>query len=1249
MFIPLHVHSEHSLLDGISKIRDLAREAKAKGMTALGLTDHGRMSGAIELIKTCKSEGIKPIIGNEMYILNETASLPSDKKKYFHLVVLAKNTEGYHNLTKLTTASHLSDRHPAKPVITLEEIANNKEGLIITTACLGGEIPQLILAKIEGKSRHEEYLKTGKVFDPKKNAYLGASASKAWADNYENLDNEIHSKVLWYKETFPEFYLELQYHGNDRHDERALNQELVRLGEQHDIPLIITNDSHFTRKSDYESHRLLKAMEFRKKWKDEVSTGVYTGEEYFKSEEEMTQMFIDHLPCEVIEKAMNNTEKIAESVTEYEIFKEAKLPQYPVSEGYTQETYLSKISLEGLKELSTRQSIDYSKYEKRLQIELEVICSKGFAPYFLIVWDYIKYARDNDIPVGPGRGSAAGSLVAYVLGITNVDPVHHGLLFERFLNPERVSMPDIDTDFCVLRRNEVIQYLANKYGENHVAQIGTYGQMLSKSAFTSVVNTLGLEDSKKLSKMSEEIRVSRGQSSTIADLIKEEGSPFKDLYESPYLYPLSTEEKKTRKSKKDDTPLSERRLIKRKGFSGKEILNMAMNFEGVNKSAGVHASGVILSYHPLDQIVPLQKNDEGKIVTQYTMGEIEELGLLKMDFLGSLNLTTIKATLDTVKDRSHKEIDLEGITLKESLSPYGTKADLKEKEVNIVKAYELLSEGTLAGVFQLESSGMIEIVRKLRPSNLGDISSVLALYRPGPLDAGLIPMFINRKHGKEDIKFDHPGMKNILEETYGVLVFQEQIMKIAQELAGYSLGEADIMRKAIGKKKMDIMKAEKEKFVNGAKRKGIEEEQAEQIFDQIEKFAAYCFNKSHSMAYAHVTFQTAYLKANYPVEYMAALLTSCDGDLEKQGKYVREAIEMGIRFEKPDINLSKIEWEVIGNQTIRIGLSAVKGLGIESAKALIKEREDNGKYEGIAEVRTRGGVNSKAFENLVYAGALDNFLGENRESLREQFESVDEFVKEIKKGEKSKQEGQGLLIEVKSQYVRPITLAKKEMTEDEKVKQRIKDENEVLGFRLTEDPLEGMMRQIPDFINQVKIIEIKDKEIDDEIVLVGWLSSVRNVETKRGDTMAFIKVNDGTKEVSCTVFPNEFNKCERLLILRNVVVVSGRITTDKYDNKIVIVNRIRNGEEFFTLEKRYISLDADRFTGQEDLSEMFKFEKGTQMVYLKFAKIGQMVTTVSLSERGILQFKRWAQSQGYLVLEETPTYYFTVGLNTGKR
>jgi DNA polymerase-3 subunit alpha len=773
-FVGLHIHSDYSLLDGASQLDPLVDRAIELGMPAIALTDHGVMYGAAQLIKICRNKGIKPIIGNEMYLINGDVTKQERRPRY-HQVILAKNLQGYKNLVKLTTISHLEGYQGkgifSRPCINKDLLTQYHEGLIVTSACLGGEIPQAIM---------------------------------------KNRPDAARKVARWYKDLLgDDFYLEIQDHGSP--EDRIVNPEIIRIARELDIKFIATNDSHYISCIDVEAHDALLCIQTGKLVTEEKRLR-YSGTEYLKSADEMALLFRDHLEDDVIAEALDRTLEIADKIETYDIFGDTRIPDFPIPANHTADTYLEEVTWSGLLDrfnVKSRSELE-DRYRERLEYELEMMQEMGFATYFLVVWDYIKFARDSGISVGPGRGSAAGSLVAYAMRITNIDPVHHGLLFERFLNPERKSMPDIDTDFCIDRRDEMIKYVTEKYGRDCVSQIVTFNRMTSKAVLKDVGRVLDVPYA-QADKMAKLIPVARGKPEKLKNMIAA-GTPAPEF-----------------KAAYDNDPLVHR------------WVDMALRVEGTNKSTGVHAAGVVISATPLDEIVPLQLNKDGGVTSQYPMEDLESMGMLKMDFLGLKNLTMIENTLDLIRANQNIDIDPDRLPLDErKAQDVARRTGNPQMPLDVAKTYQLLAQGKLEGIFQLESSGMRQVVRDLKPSCIDDISSILALYRPGPLDAGLIPKFINRKHGLEEIVYDHPMLESILQETYAVMVYQEQIMKIAQDMAGYSLGEADLLRRAMGKKKISEMQKHREIFIDGAAKNGVAKKISDALFDQMVLFAEYC-------------------------------------------------------------------------------------------------------------------------------------------------------------------------------------------------------------------------------------------------------------------------------------------------------------------------------------------------------------------------------------------------------------------------
>ena len=1076
-FVPLHNHSDYSLLDGASQLPAMVERAVELGMPALALTDHGVMYGAIELLKLCTKAGIKPIIGNEMYVINGSIDDPQQKKeKRYHLVVLAKNAVGYRNLVKLTSISHLRGMRGrgifSRACIDKQLLAQYSEGLIVATACLGGEIPQAIL-----RGRPE-------------------------------VAREV---ARWYQQTFgDDFYLEIQDHGGI--EDRIVNTEIARIGAELGIELIATNDAHYLSANDVEAHDALLCVLTGKLISDEKRLR-YTGTEYIKGEAEMLALFGDHLPQEVIARAVANTARVAEKVEAYDILGRYQMPRFPIPEDHTPVSYLTEVTELGLRDrLHLDSAVPFEpEYGERLAFELQVMEQMGFPTYFLVVWDYIRFARENGIPVGPGRGSAAGSLVAYALGITNIDPVTNGLLFERFLNPERKSMPDIDTDFCIERRGEVIDYVTQRYGEEKVAQIITFNRMTSKAVLKDVARVLDIPygDADRLAKL---IPVVRGKPAKLKEMIGAE-SPAPEFRE---------------KYEKD--PVVQR------------WVDMAMRIEGTNKTFGVHAAGVVIAADPLDELVPLQRNNDGQVITQYFMEDVESMGLLKMDFLGLKNLTMIDKTVDLVEQSS------------------GVRVDPDDLPLNDEGTYALLARGDLEGIFQLESSGMRQIVRDLKPSSLEDISSILALYRPGPLDAGLIPKFINRKHGREAIDVAHQKLEPILKETYGIMVYQEQIMKIAQDLAGYSLGEADLLRRAMGKKKKSEMEKHQSIFVSGATERGVDPRVAEALFEQMVLFAEYCFNKSHSTAYGAVTYQTAYLKAHYPVAYMAALLTVNAGDSAKVQRYIANCNAMGIEVMPPDVNASGIDFTPVGDR-ILFGLSAVRNLGDGAIRQLIECRLADGPFASLAELCDRipgQQLNRRAMEALIHSGALDAL--EPRANRAQLMADLDLVIDWASSRAKDRASGQGNLFDLfagaaDSDPAVPAaadltTAPKAAAVPDYPPTEKLRLEKELVGFYLSDHPLKQLARQVK-LLSPVALGNLEEMADKAKVSAVVMVPELRQVTTRKGDRMAVLQLEDLTGSCEAVVFPKSYARlADHLMVDARLLVWA---SVDRRDDRVQLI------------------------------------------------------------------------------------------------
>jgi len=1066
-FVNLHVHTEYSLLDGASQIPQLVERAVALNMPAIAITDHGVMYGAIELIKQCRERGIKPIVGNEMYVINGDITKQERRPRY-HQVVLAKNTEGYRNLVKLTTISHLRGVQGkgifARPCINKELLAEYRQGLIVTSACLGGEIPQKIL---QGKYQ------------------------------------EAREVARWYQQTFgDDFYLEIQDHGAP--EDRIVNVELINIAQELGIKYIATNDAHYISCYDVEAHDVLLCIQTGKLI-TEPKRLRYSGTEYLKSGQEMAELFRDHLEDDVIQTALQNTLEIAQKVEPYNIFGEARLPEYDVPVGHTVDTYLEQMAWQGLAErLGVKRDQIPTQYKDRLAYELKIIQQRGFSGYFLVVWDYVKYARDHQIPVGPGRGSAAGSLVAYALRITNIDPVHHGLLFERFLNPERKSMPDIDTDFCMDNRDRLIEYVTQHYGADRVAQIITFNRMTSKAVVKDVARVLEGISHREAEQMAKYIPVFRGKPAGLQEMVS------------------------------DDTPAPEFKAKYEQDEKVRHWLDLAMRIEGVNKTFGVHAAGVVIAPQPLDELVPLQRNNDGAIITQYPMEDIESLGLLKMDFLGLKNLTLIQRAVKLIAKNHGVHIDLDRLPLDDP------------------KTYELLSRGELEGIFQLESAGMRQIVQDLRPSNIEDISSILALYRPGPLDAGLIPKFIDRKHGREKVEYSHPMLAEILKETYGLIIYQEQIMRIAQDMAGYSLGQADLLRRAMGKKKPEEMEKQRQVFLEGAAKNGIPKDIAIDLFDQMVLFAEYCFNKSHSTAYAYVTYQTAYLKANYPVEYMAALLSCHTGNQDKIQRYIATCQSMNIEVEPPDINRSDMDFTPLkDSRKILFGLTAVRHVGQGAVEHILQVRQQ-GKFQSLADLCDRVNttvVNRRALEALIQSGALDK-LHPNRHQMMRDLEFILDWANSRAK---DREMGQTDIFSWLSEGGQPLpvtTAPKAPPVPDYSPPEKLKFEKELLGFYISDHPLKSLMQRAQ-VLAPIALGQLEQVAENRPVIALALMTQIKLITTKKGDRMAVVTLEDLSGSCEAVAFPNTFAQVGDVLIPEQPLVLWGRL--EQRDEKMQLV------------------------------------------------------------------------------------------------
>ena len=1071
-FVHLHVHSEYSLLDGMSRIKDLPVRAKELGMKAIALTDHGVMYGAVDFYKECKKNDIKPIIGCEVYVAPRSRFEKEAGRDsgYNHLILLAKNKEGYQNLSKLVSLSFVEGFY-YKPRIDLEILEKYSEGLICLSACLAGSLSQALIQ--DDMQKAEEI-------------------------------------ALWHKRVFKDdYYIEIQHNG--LRQQIMINQKLIQLARKLDIPLVATNDAHYLKKEDSYFHEVLLCIQTGKRMSDEDRMRFETQEFYIKSPEEMADYFSE------FPDAIENTVKIAEKCNYDFEFGVTKLPNYDVPEEYaTHLDYFKDLCYKGIKKRYGENPAE--EVMSRLEYEISVIDKMGYVDYFLIVWDYINYAKSVGIPVGPGRGSGAGSIAAYAIGITDIDPLKYGLLFERFLNPERVSMPDFDVDFCYERRGEVIEYVERKYGKDHVSQIITFGTMAARMVIRDVGRVLDYpySETDKLAKMIPmEVHI------TIPKTL-EQNREFKELYES--------------------------------NPSVKQLIDIAIKLEGLPRQASTHACGIVITKDPVDTYVPLYVND-GNISTQYTMNLLEELGLLKMDFLGLRTLTVISDTEKLVKQ--NRGIDVE-----------------YDKEMNDPKVYKLWANGESIGIFQFESQGMTNFMKELKPDCLEDIIAGVSLYRPGPMDQ--IPRYIKGKQNPGHNVYTHPALEPILNVTYGCMVYQEQVMQIVRELAGYSLGRADLVRRAMGKKKLDVMAKEREYFINGqvdengnvlvpgCVRNGIDKESANKIFDEMAEFAKYAFNKSHAAAYSVVSYRTAYLKTYYPAEFMAATLNSFLGNLDKVPVYIYECKRLNIEILKPDINKSFTKFTVQDNK-IRFGLGSIKNVGVSAIETVIAERIKNGEFKSFTDFCERiqsGTVNKKCIECLIKAGCFDS-MSQTRATLLASFEKIMDTINNQGRNSLANQVTMFDIVEpeetVKYQYT-----VLKELDERELLSQ----EKEMLGIYVSGHPLEKLREAIS---NQTNITSIQIKDLNEEnsgnfkdgqtVKYAGTITGIKKKYTKRNTIMAFVTVEDLYGSAELVVFDSVYSRCDSILIDENVVLVEGRLNIKEDEEARIIVQNIKEFSE----------------------------------------------------------------------------------------
>ena len=1066
-FVHLHVHTEYSLLDGSNKIKEYVVRVKELGMNSAAITDHGVMYGVIDFYREARAQGIKPILGCEVYVAPGSRfdkEAAGGEDRYYHLVLLAENNQGYQNLMKIVSTGFVEGFY-YKPRVDKEVLRKYHEGIICTSACLAGEVQKYIQ-----RGMYEEACRSAKEYE------------------------EIFGKG--------NFFLELQDHGLP--EQKQVNQALLRMSRELGIELVATNDIHYTYAEDVKPHDILLCLQTGKRLSDEDRMRYEGGQYYVKSPEEMARLFPYAL------QALENTQKIADRCNVEIEFGVTKLPKYDVPEGYTSWEYLNKMCWDGFAE---RYPDDDGHLKDQLTYELSIIQKMGYVDYFLIVWDFIKYARDHGIAVGPGRGSAAGSLVSYTLGITNIDPAKYQLLFERFLNPERVSMPDIDVDFCFERRQEVIDYVVRKYGKDRVAQIVTFGTLAARGVLRDVGRVMDLPYAfvDSIAKMvPQELNIT-------LDKALQMNPEFRNLYET--------------------------------NEQVKELVDMSKRLEGLPRHTSMHAAGVVISQKAVDEYVPLSRASDGSVTTQFTMTTLEELGLLKMDFLGLRTLTVIQNAVQMAEKSSGAKIDIDHID-------YDDKAVL-----------DSLGTGKTDGVFQLESTGMKNFMKELKPQSLEDIIAGISLYRPGPMD--FIPQYIRGKNNPDSITYDCPELESILEPTYGCIVYQEQVMQIVQKLAGYTLGRADLVRRAMSKKKAAVMQQERQNFVYGNEAEhvpgcisnGIPEKVANKIYDDMIDFAKYAFNKSHAAAYAVVAYQTAWLKYYYPVEFMAALMTSVIDNSTKVSEYILVCRQMGIQILAPDINESVGVFSV-SDGAIRYGLNAIKSVGKPVIEELIRERETGGPFKDLADFidRTSGKeVNKRTVENFIKAGAFDSFGANRRQMMMIYGQMMDDVAQKKKKDFA----GQMSLFDFAAEEDKASFKVKIPNVAEYSKEDLLAFEKEVLGFYISGHPLEEYEEQWKNGISHVTtdFLPVEEGELpkvhDGERAIVGGMITAKTMKaTKTNKMMAFLNVEDLVGNVEVIVFPRDYEKNAALLNVDSKVFVSGRISAEEDKASKLIMEKI---------------------------------------------------------------------------------------------
>ncbi len=1118
-YVPLHLHTEYSLLDGAIRIGDLVKFCAENNMPGVAVTDHGVMYGAMDLYidadknnskerekaeqdPNYKPKLVNPIVGCEFYVHDGDISErnPSHNPRY-HLVLLVKNNQGYKNIVKLASKAHIEGFY-MKPRINWELLEQYHEGLICSSACLGGEVLQNLL-----KGDYEK--------------------AKATAKRFKDLFGE-------------DYYIELQDHGLE--EQKRTNPDLIRIAKELDIKMIITNDSHYLKKEDADWHDTLLCMQTKSSKSDTNRFHFPNNEFYVKTVSELRDSF-KWLDSETFDECIKNTVEISKKC-HITVEWKAPLPDFPVPEGFTTDTYLEKLVYQGIRRKYHQEEID-PKLQERAKYELGVIEQMGFSAYFLITWDFIHYAKTHDIPVGPGRGSAAGSLVAYALDITDLDPIEHNLLFERFLNPERFSMPDIDTDFCIEKRGKVIDYVVEKYGADKVCQIITFNTLAARNAMKSVARVFDIPyaRSKQLSDL-----ISGDPGAKISDSLQD-GMELKTLYDS-------------------DPEV-------------KRLVDTALHVEGLKNATGMHAAGVIISYKPLDEIVPVQHGKDGVVVTQYHREILEKMKLLKMDFLGLRNLTMISKTVKLIKKCQDIDLDINHIPLDDK------------------PTYDMLIRGETVGVFQLESQGMTNLVKKLQPDVFEDLGALVALFRPGPLGSGMVDVFVDRKHGRQEITYPHPRLEKVLKDTYGTMVYQEQIMQIFQEMADYSLGQADMVRRMMGHKDPAAMAAQEDKLIEGSAKYGMKAEDAKTLFEQIQNFASYCFNRAHSSAYAFVAYQTAFLKCHYPVEYLSSLLSSVAGDQEKTQAYIEEALKYGIKVLPPDINKSYLEYAPDG-KNIRFGLASIKQVGEGVIEEIIKEREANGDFKSIYDFIKRVDVkctNKRALEGLIKAGAFST-IEKSRKQLMDNLEYI---TSTASKEAKEKESGQGSLFDMLGDTA-SVEDAKFHLSgsdEEYDARQIQIFEKEFLGFYVTSHPLSTIRDKLP-FLMTHKISQIPDIPNDKVVTICGLVTATKQIPTRNDPTkfVRFVTIEDLTGKIDTLAFNSKIAEYNDFLQNEQRIIVSGKVSRRSDDDPpIILVDTVKpvDNSNIFTIELK----DELKFEELMLMKQMLCKFSGSDPVMLK--------------------------------------------------